>query len=451
MNMSVNIAQEQSDLHLEEIVNDLDHGALYDARGHLHGLYPAEIALLLSSLPIDYRNQIWSIISPEMMGSVLVILQGEVRIRLIEQATAQNLINATNKLDINDLAVLVGDFPAIVREQILENKGDSRLETALSYDGRTASGVMDLDVLKIQANLTVEAVLQFLRRQPKIAANMDSLVVVDESNKYQGMVSVSTLLISDTHLVVANIMERDRAISLNMPVADVALLFEQRDILSAAVIDEQGVLKGRVSIDDVLDIVRDEAEHIVLSSTGLDEEHDLFAPILVSARRRAVWLAVNLFTAFLASWVIGLFEATIAEIVALAVLMPIVASMGGIAGSQTLTLVIRGLALHQISSSNAMKFLSKEIAIGAVNGVVWSIVVASLAGLWFSNMGLGLMLGGAMIINLCCASLAGVLIPLFLQKKGIDPALAGGVLLTTVTDVIGFMSFLGLATIFLIN
>ncbi len=449
--MSVSIAQEQSDLHLEQIMNDLDGNALYDARGHLHGLYPAEIALLLSSLPIDYRNQIWAIISPEMMGDVLVILQGEVRTGLIEQATAQNLIDASNDLDINDLAVLVGEFPAMVRDKVLEKKGDSRLETALSYDGRTAAGVMDLGVLTIQADLTVEAVLQFLRSQPKMATNMDSLVVVDKVDQYQGMMHVSTLLTSDTHLIVSNIMSTEKAIALNMAVTDVALLFEQYDILSAAVVDEQGTVKGRVSIDDVLDIVRDEAEHVVLSSAGLDEEHDLFAPILVSARRRAVWLGVNLFTAFLASWVIGLFEATIAEIVALAVLMPIVASMGGIAGSQTLTLVIRGLALHQISASNTMKFLVKEIAIGAVNGVVWSIVVASLAALWFSNWGLGFMLGGAMIINLCCASLAGVLIPLFLQKKGIDPALAGGVLLTTVTDVIGFMSFLGLATIFLTN
>ena len=186
------------------------------------------------------------------------------------------------------------------------------------------------------------------------------------------------------------------------------------------------------------------------SSAGLDEEHDLFAPVLVSAKRRAVWLGVNLFTAFLASWVIGLFEATIDQIVALAVLMPVVASMGGIAGSQTLTLVIRGLALHQISASNAMSFLFKELAVGAVNGVVWSIVVAMIAAAWFSNMPLGMMLGAAMVINLSCAALAGVMIPLFLQKRGIDPALAGGVLLTTVTDVIGFMSFLGLATIFLL-
>jgi len=451
MDMTASTFQEQSDLNLEQIMNDLEKESLYDARGHLNDLLSADIALLLSSLPIDYRNKAWELIAPEMMGEVLGILQGEVRIGLIEQASAEKLIAATNELSINGLANLVNDFPADVREKILLKKGDSRLETALGYDGNTVSGVMNLDFLTVTLSSTIGDVLAFLREQEKVSSNMDSLVVVNAEGQYKGMVSIANLLISDTHVGVADVMTPLESIPLNMPVADVALLFERKDRHSAAVVDENNKIKGCVSIDDVLDIVRDEAEHVVLSSAGLDEEHDLFSPVLVSARRRAVWLAVNLFTAFLASWVIGLFEATIEEIVALAVLMPIVASMGGIAGSQTLTLVIRGLALHQISASNSMKFLSKELAIGLVNGVVWSIVVSGLAGAWFSNMALGLMLGGGMIITLCCASLAGVLIPLFLQKRGIDPALAGGVLLTTVTDVIGFMSFLGLATIFLTN
>jgi len=449
--MTASTPQERSDLHLAHIMTDLDKEALYDARAHLNGLSPADIALLLSSLPIDYRNKIWDLLAYEMMGEVLVILQGEVRFGLIEKASAQQLIYAAHDLSINGLSNLVNDFPADVREKILLKKGDSRLETALGYDGNTAAGVMNLDFLTVPAHLTVEAVLAYLREQKKISATMDSLVVVNNEAQYQGMITIATLLTSDTHLKVAALMTEMEAIPLNMPVSDVALLFDSKGRHSAAVVDDSNRIKGQVSIDDVLDIVRDEAEHVVLSSAGLDEEHDLFSPVLVSARRRAVWLAVNLFTAFLASWVIGLFEATIEEIVALAVLMPIVASMGGIAGSQTLTLVIRGLALHQISPSNTMKFLSKELAIGLVNGVVWSIVVAALAGAWFSNMLLGFMLGGGMIITLCCASLAGVLIPLFLQKRGIDPALAGGVLLTTVTDVIGFMSFLGLATIFLTN
>ncbi|NOR80100.1 MAG: magnesium transporter [Methyloprofundus sp.] len=448
--MPVSRPQDHSDLNLEQIINDLDNGALYDARSHLHSLFPAEIALLLRSLPVDYRYQLWDIMAPEAMGQTLAALHGEVRIGLIERTSTASLMVAASQLEPREMADLVSDFPVGVREKILKSESDSRLEAALSYDGRTAGGLMSMDALPLRGGVTVDATLSYLRAQKKMPANMDSLVVVDRNNHYRGMVSVATILTSDSAMNISKLMDSSDAIPLNMPVAEVATIFEQRNILSAAVVDEQNVVIGRITLEEVLDVIREEADHAVLSSAGLDEEHDLFAPVLVSAKRRAVWLGVNLFTAFLASWVIGLFAATIDQIVALAVLMPVVASMGGIAGSQTLTLVIRGLALHQISSSNAMAFLFKELAVGAVNGVVWSIVVALIAAAWFSNMPLGMMLGFAMIINLSCAALAGVLIPLFLQKRGIDPALAGGVLLTTVTDVIGFMSFLGLATIFLL-
>jgi magnesium transporter len=207
---------------------------------------------------------------------------------------------------------------------------------------------------------------------------------------------------------------------------------------------------GRITIDDVVGIIREEADHTIMSMAGLDEEQDMFAPVMTSAKRRAVWLGVNLVTAFLASWVIGLFEATLQEIVALAVLMPIVASMGGIAGSQTLTLVVRGLALRQVSHANAAQLMIKELSVGIVNGLLWAVVVAAIASVWFQDTDLGMLLGAAMVINLVCAALAGASIPLILDKIGIDPALAGGVLLTTVTDCIGFMAFLGLATIFLL-
>ncbi|MBE0469333.1 MAG: magnesium transporter [Methyloprofundus sp.] len=449
--MQVNRPQDHSDIHLERIMKHLDDGALYDARNHLLSLYPAEIALLLRSLPMDYRYQLWSIVAPEVMGQILVMLQGEVRVGLIEHTSAQDLVVGASELDARDLADLVGDFSAEVRDKVLHNKKDSRLEAALAYDGHTAGGLMTLDVLTIRADVTIDAVLRLLRKQKKMTGNMDSLFVVDRTNHYQGMLSAATILTSDPLMVVAKLMDvTTMAIPLNMPVSEVAMIFEHRDILSAGVVDEQGLLVGRIKVDDVVDVIREQADHAIFSSAGLDEEHDLFSPVLVSAKRRAVWLGVNLFTAFLASWVIGLFEATIDEIVALAVLMPVVASMGGIAGSQTLTLVIRGLALHQISSANVISFLFKELAVGALNGIVWSIVVALIAAAWFADMPLGMMLGGAMIINLTCAAFAGVMIPLFLQKRGVDPALAGGVLLTTVTDVIGFMSFLGLATIFLL-
>lgn len=443
--------QDQFELNLEQLINDLENGSLYNARSHLHSLYPAEIALVLKSLPIDSRNQLWDIMTPEAMGQTLAALQGEVRVGLIERTTVANLVAAASQLEPRDMADLVADFSADVRDKVLKKEGDSRLEAALSYDGHTAAGLMNMDALPVFSDVTVGTVLSDFRLQKKMPANMVNISVVDRNNHYQGVVSVSAILTSEPQVTIAKLMDSVAAIPLNMPVAEVATIFEHREILSAAVVDENNEVVGRITLEEVLDVVREEADHAVLSSAGLDEEHDLFAPVMVSARRRAVWLGVNLFTAFLASWVIGLFEATIDQIVALAVLMPVVASMGGIAGSQTLTLVIRGLALHQISSSNAMSFLFKELAVGAVNGVVWSVVVAMIAAAWFSNVPLGMMLGGAMIINLSCAALAGVLIPLFLQKRGIDPALAGGVLLTTVTDVIGFMSFLGLATIFLLK
>ena len=448
--MPVSRPQDHSELNLEQIINDLDNGALYEARSHLHSLFPAEIALLLRSLPIDYRYQLWDILAPEAMGQTLAALQGEVRIGLIEQASSADLVVAASQLEPREMADLVSDFPAEVREKILKSEGDSRLEAALSYEGHTAGALMSMNALPVHVDATVQAVLTKLRVQKKMPANMLNISVVDHNNHYQGMVSVAAILTSEPETLIAKLMKPIEAIPLNMPVSEVATIFEHKDILSAAVVDEQNEVVGRITLEEVLDVIREEADHAILSSAGLDEEHDLFAPVMVSARRRAVWLGVNLFTAFLASWVIGLFEATIDQIVALAVLMPVVASMGGIAGSQTLTLVIRGLALHQISASNAMSFLFKELAVGAVNGVVWSVVVAGVAAAWFDNVPLGMMLGGAMIINLSCAALAGVLIPLFLQKRGIDPALAGGVLLTTVTDVIGFMSFLGLATIFLL-
>ena len=266
-----------------------------------------------------------------------------------------------------------------------------------------------------------------------------------------GVVPLTTLLTSAPTATVAEIMQRDvEAIPADMPAHEVAKLFELHDLVSAPVVDDKGLLLGRITVDDVVDIIRDEGEHSLMSMAGLHEEEDLFAPVVPSARRRALWLGINLLTAFLASWVIGLFDGTIQKLVALAVLMPIVASMGGIAGSQTMTLVIRGLALDQISDHNARKLLIKEVAVGVINSMMWALVVAGVAWFWFDSPELGAVIAAAMTINLLIAAVAGVTIPLLLRKLGADPALAGGVVLTTVTDVIGFLSFLGLATLFLI-
>jgi magnesium transporter len=275
----------------------------------------------------------------------------------------------------------------------------------------------------------------------------DSLMVVDRFDRYQGVLPLATLLTSDPDSSVAEVMEHDiEGISANMKDADVARLFEDRDWVSAPVIDDDGKLLGRITIDDVVDVIREEADHSFMSMAGLDEEDDIFAPALLSARRRAIWLGVNLATAFLASWVIGLYEATLERVVALAVLMPIVASMGGIAGSQTLTIMIRGLALGQVGSSNARTLMLKEIAVSVMNGLIWSLVVALIVTAWFHNVEIGAIIAAALIVNLVCAALAGFGIPLALKRIGVDPALAGSVLLTTITDVVGFVAFLGLGT-----
>jgi Mg/Co/Ni transporter MgtE (contains CBS domain) len=310
---------------------------------------------------------------------------------------------------------------------------------------------MSLDVLTIRADVTLDVVIRFLRKRMMMPSSTDSLIVVDRADRVQGVLPLSSLLIHNPATKVSTVMNaKVQGIPYQMSATDVAMMFEQRQMLSAPVVRENGRLMGRITIDDVVGIIREEADHTIMSMAGLDEEQDMFAPVLTSAKRRAVWLGVNLITAFLASWVIGLFEATLEEIVALAVLMPIVASMGGIAGSQTLTLVVRGLALRQVSTANASQLLIKEVSVGVVNGVTWATIVAIIASIVFQSTDLGILLGAALVINLVCASIAGASIPLMLDRLGIDPALAGGVLLTTVTDCIGFLSFLGLATIFLI-
>jgi len=293
--------------------------------------------------------------------------------------------------------------------------------------------------------------LRYLRLRGEIPELTDNLMVVDRFDHYQGLLSLATLLTSDPDASVAEVMDRAVDGILASTTDDaVARLFEDRDLISAPVVDEAGKLLGRITIDDVVDVIREEADHSLMSMAGLDEENDIFAPAMLSARRRAVWLGINLATAFLASWVIGLYEATLEKVVALAVLMPIVASMGGIAGSQTLTIMIRGLALGQVGPANARTLMIKEILVSIMNSIIWSVVVAIVATAWFQNTDIGLIIAAALMINLVCAALAGFSIPLALKHLGIDPALAGGVLLTTVTDVVGFMAFLGLGTWYLL-
>ena len=453
--MSENTAEQHATQeHLQSLKDALASGAAGRVRRLLANLHPAEIAHILESLPKGPRTILWELVDPDVHGEVLLHVNDEVRSGLIEEMETGELVAATEGLDTDDLADLLQDLPGTVIHEVLRSmdlQNRQRLESVLSYPEDTAGGLMNVDTITVRADVTLDVVLRYLRLRGEIPDLTDSLMVVDRYDKYLGILPLSTLLTRDPDLTVAEVMEKDvEGIPADMPAVQVAKLFEDRDLVSAPVVDENGKLLGRITIDDVVDVIRDEADHNMMSMAGLDEEDDIFAPVVPSARRRAVWLGINLLTAFLASWVIGMFEGTIEKAVALAVLMPIVASMGGIAGSQTLTIVIRGLALGQIGKSNSRWLMFKELAVGSLNGLLWALVVAVIAMAWFQDYHIGLIIGMALVINLVIAALAGFSIPLLLRRFGIDPALAGSVLLTTVTDVVGFMTFLGLGTLFLL-
>jgi magnesium transporter len=429
-------------------------GALVNARKMLNSLHPSEIAHLLESVPPRERALAWELVNAELEGDVLSHVGDEVRASLLRLMDTHELVAATEGMETDDLADILQDLPRVVIRTVLQSMDEQdrqRVEAVLSYPEDTAGGLMNTDTITVRPDVTLDVVLRYLRRRGEIPETTDSLIVVTRADQYIGLLSLADLLTQDPSLAVAEVMMRDvEGIPATLPASEVANLFEQLDLISAPVINDAGQLLGRITIDDVVDVIRDEAEHSLMSMAGLHEEEDIFAPVVISAQRRAVWLGINLMTAFLASWVIGLFEATIEKIVALAVLMPIVASMGGIAGSQTVTLVIRGMALGRVGAANAKRVVMKELAVGALNGILWAAVVAAVASVWYKDYRIGAIIAAAMAINLITAALVGATLPLLLRRMGADPALAGSVVLTTVTDVVGFMSFLGLATVFLI-
>lgn len=439
---------------LDRATEVLAKGSLIEMRNLVRSLYPAEAAHILESLEPEQRAKMWALIPPGVIGEILVEVNVEVGSSLLKMTDRKDLIAATESMGAEGMVDLLHVLPEPLLSQVMESIGvhnRNRFEKTLGYDEHTAGGLMSDDVLTIRADVTLDVVARYLRLRGKLPAATDSLIVVDRKEQFQGLLALDQLLTHDPHAKVETVMDtRSAGIPYRMSSRDVAGLFERRKLLSAPVLADDGKVLGRITIDDVVGLIRDEANHSLMSMAGLSEEQDMFAPVISSAKRRALWLGVNLLTAFLAASVIDLFEDTIQQIVALAVLMPIVASMGGIAGSQTLTLVVRGLALRQITTSNAGSLLFKEISVGLLNGLGWAVVVAVVAGLWFHNPHIGILLGVAMLINLVCAALSGVAIPVLLDKIGVDPALAGGVLLTTVTDVVGFMTFLGLATLFLL-
>ncbi|WP_028488431.1 magnesium transporter [Thiothrix lacustris] len=409
-----------------------------------------EVAHLLESLPPRERQYIWDFIPVACQADVLEELDDGVRNNLLEALPEASVIHAIREMEEAELVDLLESVPDRLAGAILKSLTEgarTAIQQRREYPEESAGRYMDTEWIAIRADVSLDVVARYLKRLDALPPHTDGLMVIDREGYYQGKLSLSSLLTGHGSKRVADVMQVDAdkvgVLDLSEDWVD---LFEERETESIAVVDADGKLVGRIAVDDALDIIRELADHQVMQMAGLDEDEDLFAPIIPSAKRRMFWLGINLLTAFLASSVIGLFAATLEKLVALAVLMPIVASMGGIAGSQTLTLAIRGLALGQISAANTRWLAIKEVVIAGINGVVWAVVVGMIAWLWFHDPKIAGVLAAAMIINQFAAAIAGLSVPLVLERMGIDPALSGSVILTTVTDVVGFMSFLGLAT-----
>jgi magnesium transporter len=435
---------------LDTLSAALDSGVKHRVNRLLSGLSAAEIGDLLESLPLARRRVVWDLVDPQQDGEVLVEVNDEVRANLIRNMTPDELVSAVDDLDLDDLADILDDLPDAVISTVLNSMDQldrERLDRVLSYPEDSAGGLMDPDVLSIRPDVSLDVVLRYLRSRGELPDVFDRLFVVDRSGRYLGSLKLSVLLTRELASTVAEHMDRNiRTIPVEMLATQVAIEFQHHDLISAPVIDANQRLVGTITIDDVVDVIRGEAEHSVLTMAGLDEEDDMFAPALQSAFKRWLWLSVNLATALMAAGVLYVFEPTLSQIVATAVLFPIVMSMGGIAGTQTLTLMVRGMATGQVSSRNSAALLKKELAVGLMNGAVFAVVVGAIAVLWYGQLDLGVVIAFAILINLVAGALAGALVPVVLRRMSIDPALAGGVVLTTVTDVVGIFAFVGLAT-----
>lgn len=432
----------------------LESGALAQVRRILNSdLQAADVAHLLESSPPKERNLLWDLIDEENEGEVLQHLNDELQSWLLNRMSVEEVANAMSDLDTDDVADLLQILPDTVTQEVLttmDSQDRARIEAILSYPEDSAGGLMNTDTVTVRPDITLEVVLRYLRRHRSLPDMTDNLLVVNRRDEFIGLLPINKILVSDADTTVREVMNTDViTIPADMPDTQVAQLFERHDLISAPVIDEKTYkLLGRITIDDVVDVIREGADHSLMSMAGLDEDEDTFAPAFKTSRRRAVWLGINLLTAFLASAVIGLFQGTIDKVVALAVLMPIVASMGGIAGSQTLTLVIRGQAIGHIDSNNIGWLLNREFIVGLSNGLLWAVVIALATFAWFQDTQISMIIGIAIVINLVVAALAGAFLPIILKRLDIDPALAGGVILTTITDVVGFFAFLGLAATF---
>ena len=441
--------------NLTQILHDLEKERSIGIRSKLSSLSPYEIARLLEAMEPRNREILWRMVDQEDEGEVLKELVEDIRQNFINEMDTNQIIAATQDLELDDLADILTDLPDQITDEViraLDRQDQIRLESVISYGEDTAGGLTNPNILSIRRGLNIKGLIRYLRSLEKLPENTNYIYVINRSNEYIGSVKLVDLFTEDADTSIEEIMDSEIIpISASSSADQVIITFQNLDLISLPVVDKKNRLLGEITVDDVVDIIQDQANSEIFNMAGLDDEDDIFAPIFVSSKRRAVWLGANLFTAFVVASAVSLFQSTIDQIVILAVLMPIVASMGGVAGNQTLILVIRGIAMGKIQRSNALRLLSKEMMVSLVNGFFWAIVVSFFAVLIFqTSWEIGLIVGVSMLLNIFASAIAGVTIPFVLKRIGIDPALASGVMMTTLTDVLGFVTFLGLATLFLL-
>ena len=446
------VIQREKENYLDILLDgdiDLTHD---EVKNLLNKLSSSEIAHALESSPPKQRKLLFSLLETDIEGDVLADLGEEIQQDLVSNISNDELVEAVKELETDETVDILQNLPEARMNTVLSKmsyRDRKRIEVGLNYPENTAGGLLNTDVISVRPKHTIEVVINYLRNQDNLPDNTDKIFVVDKEDKYIGELAIGKIITCKPNLIVKEVMQTDIApISANQDDKEVAIIFERNDIISSAVIDESGKLIGRITVDDVLDVIREDADQNFLGMAGIAE--DTFAPPGRAAKSRVFWLSMNLLTAFIASMTINVFQDVLTQIVYLAILMPIVASMGGVAATQTLTIVLRGLTLEQINSSNMRWLLKRELAVSILNGLVLSILVGTVTYLWFNELVLSLLISFALIINLVSSVVAGVFVPLILRKFNQDPAISGSVVVTTVTDVVGFLSFLGLATIFLI-
>ena len=438
--------------NLKIILDDSSNLSLNQIRRLLNDMSPSEIAHALESSPPKQRSILFSLLKTEEEGDVLFELGEEIQQDLVSSISNEELVEAVKELELDEIVDILQNLPEERTKKILSNMSKvdrQRIEMGLIFPENTAGGLLNTDVISVRPSNSIKEVINYLRDQKELPESTDKIFVVNKNNDYLGELPISKIITTDPKMIVREIMETDiSAIDVNLEDKDVATIFERNDLISSAVVDKNGQLIGRITIDDVVDVIREDADQNLLGMAGVAE--DTFAPPGRAAKSRVFWLAMNLVTAFIAASTINLFQDVIDKIVYLAVLMPIVASMGGVAATQTLTIVLRGLTLEQINTSNIKWLFRRELAVSIINGIVLSFLVGVSTYLWFQDFTLAILIASALVINLVSSAVAGIVVPLILRKLKQDPAIGGSVVVTTITDVVGFFSFLGLATIYLI-